>query len=51
MCIFLSCSLNYYSQSKITELRKQKGAVNGNDKKLRVCDVCGSFLSLYDSDK
>eukprot|EP01034_Spumella_vulgaris_P024586 gene24586-30952_t len=38
--------------SKITELRRQKGAgPNGNDKKLRVCDVCGSFLSLYDSDK
>ena len=23
----------------------------GPDKKLRVCDVCGSFLSIFDSDK
>ncbi len=33
-------------------MRKQRaGGNNANDKKLRVCDVCGSFLSLYDSDK
>jgi hypothetical protein len=23
----------------------------GPDKKLRVCDVCGSYLSIFDSDK
>ncbi len=35
--------------AKINEARKK--SANANDKKLRVCDVCGSFLSLYDSDK
>jgi hypothetical protein len=24
---------------------------SGPDKKLRVCDVCGSYLSIFDSDK
>jgi hypothetical protein len=23
----------------------------GPDKKLRACDVCGSYLSIFDSDK
>jgi hypothetical protein len=30
---------------------KRARAGTGTDKKLRVCDVCGSFLSLFDSDK
>lgn len=34
--------------TRIAELKKQK---TGPDKKLRVCDVCGSFLSVFDSDK
>lgn len=35
--------------SRINDLRKQR--LGSNDKKLRVCDVCGSFLSVLDSDK
>lgn len=29
----------------------EKAAVSGNHQKLRVCDACGSFLSLLDSDE
>jgi hypothetical protein len=35
--------------NRINETRKQR--LSGPDKKLRVCDVCGSFLSIFDSDK
>lgn len=35
--------------ARINDLRKQR--LGSNDKKLRVCDVCGSFLSVLDSDK
>jgi len=35
--------------NRIAEIRKQRPG--GPDKKLRVCDVCGSFLSIFDSDK
>eukprot|EP01039_Chlorochromonas_danica_P005091 gene5091-5595_t len=35
--------------SRINELKKQRAG--NTDKKLRVCDVCGSFLSIFDSDK
>eukprot|EP01035_Chromulina_nebulosa_P018757 gene18757-24524_t len=38
--------------TRITEKLKVMQAKIGNDvnKKLRVCDVCGSFLSIFDSD-
>jgi RNA-binding protein Luc7-like 2 len=35
--------------NKINDLKRHR--FGAPDKKLRVCDVCGSFLSLFDSDK
>eukprot|EP01031_Cornospumella_fuschlensis_P034922 gene34922-42291_t len=35
--------------NRINDLKKK--AQSSQDKKLRVCDVCGSFLSIFDSDK
>jgi len=39
--------------AKISEQKRQLMHKSGgdNNKKLRVCDVCGSFLSIFDSDK
>lgn len=39
--------------AKLSEQKRQLMQKSGgdNNKKLRVCDVCGSFLSIFDSDK
>lgn len=49
--------------SKITSMKGSRGlstiySTNSNifldqdvNEKLRVCDICGAFLSIYDSDK
>lgn len=50
-CLHTSYHLN--PQSRIAEQRRnllQRTGVDVN-KKLRVCDVCGSFLSILDSDQ
>lgn len=40
-----------FVMNRINEIKKQRAGANSQDKKLRVCDVCGSFLSILDSDK
>ena len=39
------------AREKLLNTGKADPSADPNNKKLRVCDVCGSYLSVYDSDK
>jgi hypothetical protein len=49
VCVVMLVGFLFCTQSRLNDLRKQRQG--GAEKKLRVCDVCGSFLSIADSDK
>ena len=39
------------AREKLLSTGRADPSADPNNKKLRVCDVCGSYLSVYDSDK
>lgn len=39
------------AREKLLSTGRADPANDPNNKKLRVCDVCGSYLSVFDSDK